>query len=46
MVVFDNMVFRRIFGLHSEVVAGGWRRIHSEELRNLLPTPNTIKKIK
>jgi hypothetical protein len=44
-VIFENMVFRRIFGPHSEEVAGDWRKLHSEELRNLLPTSNVIKKI-
>jgi hypothetical protein len=28
-------VLRRIFGLKKEEVAGGWRRLHSEELHNL-----------
>jgi len=33
--VFENMVVRRIFGLKREEVAGGWRRLHNEELHNL-----------
>jgi metal-dependent hydrolase (beta-lactamase superfamily II) len=33
-------VLRRIFGPKSEEVAGGWRKLHSEELHNLYATPN------
>jgi hypothetical protein len=29
-------VLRRIFGLKSDKVSGGWRKIHNEELHNLL----------
>jgi hypothetical protein len=29
-------VLRRIFGTKREEVAGGWRRLHNEELHNLL----------
>jgi hypothetical protein len=32
--VFENRVLRRIFGLEREEVAGGWRRLHNEELHN------------
>jgi hypothetical protein len=28
----DNRVLRRIFGPKMEEVAGGWRRLHNEEL--------------
>jgi hypothetical protein len=37
---------RRIFGPDKEEVAGGWRRLHNEELHNLYPSPNVIKVIK
>jgi len=30
--VFEDRVLRRIFGPKREVVAGGWRRLHNEEL--------------
>jgi hypothetical protein len=30
-----NRVLRRIFGPKREEVAGGWRRLHNEELHNL-----------
>jgi hypothetical protein len=35
-MVFENRVLRRIVGHKSEEVAGGWRRLHNEELHNLL----------
>jgi hypothetical protein len=38
--VFENRVLRRIFGPKKEEVAGGWRRLHNEELRNLYASPN------
>jgi hypothetical protein len=33
--VFENRVLRGIFGPEREEVAGGWRRLHNEELYNL-----------
>jgi hypothetical protein len=36
-------VLRRIFGPKREEVAGEWRRLHNEELRNLYATPNIIR---
>jgi hypothetical protein len=39
-------VFRRIFGPKREEVAGGWRRLHNEELHNLYTSPNMIRVIK
>jgi hypothetical protein len=33
--VSENRVLRRIFGHKREEVAGGWRRLHNEELHNL-----------
>jgi hypothetical protein len=32
--VFENMVLRRTFGPKREEVAGGWRKLHNEELHN------------
>jgi hypothetical protein len=32
--MFENRVLRGIFGPKREDVAGGWRRLHNEELRN------------
>jgi hypothetical protein len=31
----ENRLLRRIFGPKREEVAGGWRRLHNEELHNL-----------
>jgi hypothetical protein len=33
--IFENRERRRIFGPKREEVAGGWRRLHNEELHNL-----------
>jgi hypothetical protein len=33
---------RRIFEPNVEEVAGGWRRLHNEELHNLYTSPNII----
>jgi hypothetical protein len=38
--VFENRVMR-IFGCKREEAAGGWRRLHNEELHNLYASPNT-----
>jgi hypothetical protein len=40
------MVLRRIFGPRREEVAGGWRRLHNEELHNLYVLPDIIRVIK
>jgi hypothetical protein len=34
--VFENRVLRRIFGPNRDRVTGGWRKLHNEELHNLL----------
>jgi hypothetical protein len=44
--VFENRVLRKIFGPKREEVAGGWRRLHKEELHNLYALSNTIRVIK
>jgi hypothetical protein len=43
--VFENRVLKRIFGPLRKEVAGGWRRLHNEELHNLYISLN-IKMIK
>jgi hypothetical protein len=43
---FKNRVLRRIFGPKREEVAGGWRRLHNEELHNLYASPDIIRVIK
>jgi hypothetical protein len=44
--VFENRVFRRIFGPKRDGVTGGWRKPHNEELHNLYSSPSTIKILK
>jgi hypothetical protein len=44
--MFENRVLRRIFGPRREEVAGGWRRLHNEELHNLYASSNIIRVIK
>jgi hypothetical protein len=44
-VVFENRVLRRTFAPEKEEVAGGRRRLHSEELPNLYTSPNIIRVI-
>jgi hypothetical protein len=44
--VFGKRVLRRIFGPKREEVAGGWRRLHNEELPNLYISRNSIRVIK
>ena len=46
LMVFDNMVFRRIFGPRRDEVAGEWRRLHNEELNDLYSSPNIVRVIK
>jgi len=44
--MFDISVLRRIFGPKREEMAGGWRKLHNEELHNLVASLNTIRVIK
>jgi len=44
--VFENMVFRRIFGPRRDEVTGEWRRLHNEELNDLYSSPNLVRVIK
>jgi hypothetical protein len=44
--VFENRVLRRIFGPKRDVVTGGWRKLHNEELHNLYRSPSIIRIIK
>jgi hypothetical protein len=46
MRVFENRVLRRILGSKRDEVAGGWRKLHKEELDNLYSSPSIIKMIK
>jgi hypothetical protein len=44
--VFENRVFRRIFGPKRDDVTGGSRELHNEELHNLYSIRNIIIMIK
>jgi hypothetical protein len=44
--VFENRVFRILFGPRRNEVTGGWRKLHNKELHDLYSSPNTIKTIK
>jgi hypothetical protein len=44
--VFENRVLRGLFEPKKEEVAGGWRRLHNEELCNLYTSPSIIRVIK
>jgi len=44
--VFENMVFRRIFGPRWDEVTGEWRRLHNEELNDLYCSPNIVRLLK
>jgi hypothetical protein len=44
--VFENRVLRRIFGPKRHEVTGEWRKLHSEELRDLYSSPSIIRIIK
>jgi hypothetical protein len=38
--VFENKVFRKIFGPEKDKVTGGWRELHNEELHSLYSSPS------
>jgi len=44
--VFENMVFRRIFGPRRDEVTGECRRLHNEELNYLYSSLNIVRVIK
>jgi hypothetical protein len=41
-MVFENRVLRKIIGPKRDVVIGGWRKLHKEELHNLYSSPSII----
>jgi hypothetical protein len=43
--VFEKKLLRRIFGPNREEVAGGWKKLHIEELCNLYASSNIINVI-
>jgi hypothetical protein len=46
LILRENGVLRRIFGLKRDEVTGGWKKLHNEELHNLCTSPNIIRMIK
>ena len=46
MRVFENRVFRRIFGPKRDEVTGEWRKLHNDELNDLYSSPNIVRVIK
>jgi hypothetical protein len=44
--VFENRVLRETSGPKREEVMGGWKRLHTEELRDLYFSPSIIRHIK
>jgi len=44
--VFENRVFRRIFGPEKDEVTEEWRKLHNEELIDLFSSPNIVRVIK
>jgi hypothetical protein len=44
--MFKNRVLRRIFGLQTDEVTIGWRKLHNDELHNLYSSPSIIRMVK
>jgi PAS domain-containing protein len=44
--VFENRVFRRVFGSKRDEVTGKWRKLHNEELSDLYSLPNIARVVK
>ena len=44
--MFQNRVFRRVFGPKRDEVKGEWRKLHNEELRDLYSLPNIVRVVK
>jgi hypothetical protein len=44
--IFEHRVLRRIFGPKNDEVAGGWKKLHNEELHGLYSAPSIIRVIK
>jgi hypothetical protein len=44
--VFENRLFKGIFGPKRDEGTGEWRRLHNEELNDLYSSPNNSRMIK
>jgi len=41
--VFENRMFRRIFGSKRDEVTGEWKKLHNEELIDVYCSPNIVR---
>jgi hypothetical protein len=41
--VFQNRVLKKIFGPRRDKIAGGWRKLHNEELNKFYTSANVIR---
>ena len=46
LMVFENRVLRRMFGLKRNEITGEWRKLHDEELNDLYCSPSIVWVIK
>jgi hypothetical protein len=46
LMVFENRVLSKIFGLKKDGVTGGWRNLHNKELHDMYSSPSIIRIIK
>ena len=44
--MFENMVFRRVFGPKRDEVTGEWRKLLNEELNDMYSLPNIVRVVK
>ena len=44
--MFENRVFRIVFGPKRDEVTGEWRKLHNEELNDLYSLPNIVPVVK
>jgi hypothetical protein len=44
--VFENRMWRRVFGLKRDEVTEEWRKLHNEELNDLYTLPNIVRVVK
>jgi hypothetical protein len=46
LIVFENMMLKRIFGPKRDEATGGRRKLHNEELHDLYSSPSIIRIIR
>jgi len=44
--VFENRVFKRLFGPKRDAITGEWRKLHNEELSDLYSLSNIVRVVK